>query len=197
MIHEKPIRSLFKSLSFRIVATATTMTSIYILTGDLSNTLSLGVIDFVAKLLLYYFHERFWNMTNFGTQIGVSIENAMRSPPITAQSSETASTLMEEMVSFDIGSIIILEGDEPVGIVTEKDIVRRVLKTERDILKTRAKDIMSSPLKTIEVSKTLEEALKIMAENNIRRLCVIKDGKLSGVVTQRRILYALRNMTTK
>lgn len=197
MIHERPIRSLLKSLSFRIVATATTMTSIYIFTGDLSSTLSLGVVDFVAKMLLYYFHERVWNKTNYGTQIGVSIENAMRAPPITARSSETASTLMEEMVHFDIGSIIILEDDEPVGIVTEKDIVRRVLKTEGDVLKTRAKDIMSSPLITIEISKTLEEALMIMTEKNIRRLCVIKDDKLAGVVTQRRILHVFRNSTMK
>jgi CBS domain-containing protein len=173
------------------------MTSIYVVTGDLSSTLSLGVVDFVAKILLYYFHERVWNTTNFGTQIGVTLENAMRSPPITARSSESVSTLMEEMVYFDIGSIIILEGDEPVGIVTEKDIVRRVLKTEGDVLKTRAKEVMSSPLISIEISKTLEEALTLMAEKNIRRLCVIKDDKLEGVVTQRRILQVLRNSTMK
>jgi CBS domain-containing protein len=171
------------------------MTSIYIFTGDLSSTLSLGVVDFVAKILLYYFHERVWNTTNFGTQLGVSIKDAMRSPPITAKSSESASKLMEEMVYFDIGSIIILEEDKPVGIVTEKDIVRRVLKTEGDILKTQAKDIMSSPLISVEISKTLEEALKIMTERNIRRLCVIKDDKLAGVVTQRRILQVFRNST--
>ena len=104
---------------------------------------------------------------------------------------------MEEMVYFDIGSIIILEEDKPVGIVTEKDIVRRVLQTEGDILKTRAKDIMSSPLISVEISKTLEEALKLMAEKNIRTLCVIKEDKLAGVVTQRRILQVLRNSTMK
>jgi uncharacterized membrane protein len=59
-------RSIVKAMSFRILATITTFSAIWILTGNLKFAGLVGVIDFVSKLILYYFHERAWNKIKWG-----------------------------------------------------------------------------------------------------------------------------------
>ena len=63
---DKPARSLYKTLSWRITATLTTTLIVYLVTGKLKAAVSIGAIEFFAKMFLYYFHERFWNKINIG-----------------------------------------------------------------------------------------------------------------------------------
>ncbi|MCK4434988.1 DUF2061 domain-containing protein [Candidatus Bathyarchaeota archaeon] len=65
---EKRVRSLIKSISFRIVATSATMSLVFLFTGDLAISASIGSLDFLVKLLIYYLHERVWNASNFGRE---------------------------------------------------------------------------------------------------------------------------------
>jgi len=64
---ETRLRSLLKGISWRIIATTTTVTIAYFITGDVKNAMSIGVIEFFGKLLLYYLHERAWLMAPRGT----------------------------------------------------------------------------------------------------------------------------------
>ena len=63
---EKPIRSFVKALSWRVIGTLDTLVISYILTGKLALATSIGSIDFVTKMILYFFHERTWNLIRWG-----------------------------------------------------------------------------------------------------------------------------------
>lgn len=66
MSKESHLRSLLKTLSWRIIATTTTVTIAYFVFGDISNALKVGGIEFFAKMIIYYFHERAWQMAPRG-----------------------------------------------------------------------------------------------------------------------------------
>lgn len=63
---ERPIRSVAKALSWRVVGTLDTLLVSYILTGRMSLAASIASVDFVTKLILYFFHERIWNVIKWG-----------------------------------------------------------------------------------------------------------------------------------
>ena len=65
-VGEKPIRSVAKALSWRIVGTLDTLVVSYILTGRISLAASIASVDFITKLILYFFHERIWNAVKWG-----------------------------------------------------------------------------------------------------------------------------------
>jgi len=64
---ENHTRSMLKSITFRIIATLTTMILVYLATGSLEITLGIGFLDIVSKLFIYYFHERVWDSIKWGT----------------------------------------------------------------------------------------------------------------------------------
>lgn len=65
---EKPIRSLLKSISWRIVATLTTVVLVFVFGKDLTLATLVGITEMVVKTVIYYFHERFWNLLGFGRE---------------------------------------------------------------------------------------------------------------------------------
>ena len=120
-----------------------------------------------------------------------SVESVMRSPPVTALFSDSVLSIADKMFTNNIGSVIVMSGGAPGGIVTERDIVRCIVKEHKDPMKTKAQEIMSTPLVTIEADKTLKDAIEMMRDKNVRRLAVTKKGRLVGVVSERRALDAL------
>ncbi|MHA1862591.1 MAG: CBS domain-containing protein [Candidatus Thorarchaeota archaeon] len=92
------------------------------------------------------------------------------------------------MAKMDIGSVIIADKDRPLGIITESDIVRRVIVGEKDTKTTSASEIMSSPIIHVEPGTGLTEAMRIMAKSNIRRVAVLKNNTLAGIITSRDLL---------
>jgi CBS domain-containing protein len=83
--------------------------------------------------------------------------------------------------------LIVLDRDSPVGIITDQDLVNKVLAKRLDPAKTKVKDVMSSPLITIDPDAPLTEAADIMKKANVRKLPVAKDGILYGIITARDI----------
>ena len=65
-VGEKPIRSVAKALSWRVVGTLDTLVVSYVLTGEMKLAASIASVDFVTKLILYFFHERLWNVIKWG-----------------------------------------------------------------------------------------------------------------------------------
>lgn len=92
------------------------------------------------------------------------------------------------MAEMDIGSVIIADNDRPLGIITESDIVRRVVVEEKDTKTTTASEVMSSPIIHVEPGTGLTEAMRIMAKSNIRRVAVLKNNTLAGIITSRDLL---------
>jgi len=91
------------------------------------------------------------------------------------------------MKKRNIGNVIVVEGDQPVGILTESDILKKVVAEGKNPEKTMVKDVMSTPIIVVDPYITLEEAMKTMGKCNVRRLPVIEDNKLIGIITQRDI----------
>ncbi|MEM0140084.1 MAG: CBS domain-containing protein [Ferroplasma sp.] len=86
------------------------------------------------------------------------------------------------------GYIIIGTGKTPSGIVTEWDFVNRVVSKKLDPESVKLKEIMSAPLKSVPSNTPIKKLVDLMAKNSIRRLLVIDDGELRGVITARDIL---------
>lgn len=91
----------------------------------------------------------------------------------------------------NIGSVIVEDGDS-LGIVTERDILRKVVAKGRDAHKIFVKDIMVGPLVSIGPEKSVEEADELMTKHRIRRLPVIKGELMVGIVTVRDVSKGLR-----
>ncbi len=101
-----------------------------------------------------------------------------------------AAKLMKEN---SIGSVIITEGNKAVGIITERDIVRKAV-ASGDIEKN-VEDIMSSPIIVITPENSLEEAAKAMRQNKIKRLVVIGEGEeLKGIISEDDIVKVLPSL---
>ena len=85
------------------------------------------------------------------------------------------------MSSNLVGCLVIMDGVVPIGIVTERDFVRRVV-AKKLPLDTKVSEIMSKSLITVDSDASLKEAARLMSENKIRRLPVVKQNKLVGIV---------------
>ena len=87
------------------------------------------------------------------------------------------------MNKFDIGSIIVVQSDRPVGIITERDILRRVVEPCLAPGALTARQVMTSPLVTIRETASLDEAAGLMAKRKVKKLPVMNKEKLVGIVT--------------
>jgi CBS domain-containing protein len=136
-------------------------------------------------------------MSMDGTSIKIidsPVSTSMRRNPPTVSPSEPISSLSYIMIRENIGAVIVIEKGKPIGIITEKDILERVLTQDKDIYKTHAKDIMSTPLISIEANQPIRDALKLMNDKKIRRLAVMEEGSLIGLITERRLLESICNL---
>jgi len=94
-----------------------------------------------------------------------------------------------KMVELGAGCIIVSDGGKPVGIVTERDLVRKVIAERREPAKTKLKEIMSSPVVWVPRYMDIIDAAKEMTRMKLRRLAVMHEGAIVGVVTVMDILY--------
>jgi CBS domain-containing protein len=120
----------------------------------------------------------------------ILVGSIARIPVPTVAPSTPLTRIASTMAKRNIGAVIVTRDFEVLGIVTERDIIERIASARRDIVGLVAQDIMTSPVITIHYDRSLEEALKIMKQNRIRRLVVVKDARIFGLVTERRALLA-------
>ncbi len=123
--------------------------------------------------------------------LNLPVSVTMRQPPVTVSPSATVADVMFQMRNENIGAVIVVDDGQPVGIITEKDVLRRAILEGKDVYTTRAQEVMSTSLLTIEADRPIKEALELMRAKTIRRLAVTKHGALVGLVTERRLLEAI------
>src|SRR5690349_11311127 len=105
-----------------------------------------------------------------------------------AAGSRTVFDVMEMMVAEDVGRMVVTEDDIPVGIFTEKDVLRRVI-NKLDPTKAKIKEVMTSPIRAVREETHIIEALGKMYKGKYRHLLVRgRRGKIVGIVSMRRIL---------
>ena len=107
-------------------------------------------------------------------------------------------TVIQEVVAtmskFDINSIVVVQGGRPVGIVTTRDVLSKVVVECLAPRALTARQFMSSPLITVSSSATVEEAAKLMAEKHVKTLPVMDDEKLEGILTYTDIVFEVPDM---
>jgi len=119
----------------------------------------------------------------------VAVKYVMTSPVVTAKGKEPVTKVAMIMDKHDIGSVIIVDDkDRPAGILTERDIVKRVVAKKRDAKEVKAEEAMSKPLVTIEPEVDIKEAARLMSVRDVKRLGVMYKGKLVGIVSSKDIL---------
>ncbi len=106
-------------------------------------------------------------------------------------------TAAEMMRDNGIGSIFITSGEEIIGILTDTDLVRRVVAAGADPLTTTVEQIMSAPIASIEGNRTLLDANDLMAKQHIRHLGITKDEKMVGMISVRDLVVFLTNIPRK
>jgi CBS domain-containing protein len=115
------------------------------------------------------------------------IRDVMTPNPTTCKPQASVVDAAKVMAQEDVGSIPIAEGDRLGGVVTDRDIVIRVVAEGRDAQSVTVGEIASRDLVTVSPDDDLDRALELMAENQVRRLPVIEGDKLCGIVAQRDI----------
>jgi CBS domain-containing protein len=116
---------------------------------------------------------------------GPKVREVMTNNPRCVTPTTPVSEAAELMASEDVGSLPILEGDKLAGVVTDRDIVIRVVAKKKDPQGMPVREVASHNLVTVRPDEDLSEALKLMASNQVRRLPVVdEDDRLVGVVAQ-------------
>src|SRR2546427_1150413 len=118
----------------------------------------------------------------------VPVLEIMTKIPVTVSPEDTVDRAAATMRTRDIGSLIVIEGGKPSGIVTERDIVTKVAAANLVPNTVRIRDIMSAPVVAIRPEEEVAEAARVMSDRKIRRLAVVDDGKLVGVITENDIV---------
>ena len=128
-------------------------------------------------------------MSEIGLRTRMVVKDVMSSPVVTLDEDATSNKVANLIDKNELGCVIVTnKTGQPVGIITERDLVIRVLAKNLKPDAVKAKEIMTSPLVTIEPEATISEAARRMSRLNIRRLGVIYKSNLVGVVSSRDIL---------
>ena len=110
------------------------------------------------------------------------VKDVMTEKVVTVEANKTVSEAAALMAENDVANLIVMDNNIPTGIVTERDFVRRVM-AKNKASKTKISEIMSTPLRVIDPDAPLKEAARRMVRKRIRRLPVIQDNKLVGIIT--------------
>ena len=94
-----------------------------------------------------------------------------------------AREVAEALRARELGCLVVMEGELPVGVVTDRDLLVRVVAEGRDPEQTRAEEIMSAPLVSVDPGAPLEKVVDAMARDGVRRVAVVRGGRLEGLVS--------------
>ncbi len=130
----------------------------------------------------------------------LKLEDVMTKNVITVGEKATVKTVVELMDKRDIGCLIVVKRKKPIGIVTARDILKRVLLSQKnpkgtkvnDVLKRKVGEIMSKPLIVEKPQTEVREGVRLMTEWKIKKLPIVENGRLLGLVTYTNIIRSTR-----
>ncbi len=101
------------------------------------------------------------------------------------------------MVKSKVGSVVMVDGTKPIGIITERDILKKVSAQNKNTQDVPSRDIMSSPLVTIRAIDSIDTAAEVMVKNKVKRLVVLgEDGSMAGVLSMSDVTKKLAKILT-
>jgi len=134
----------------------------------------------------------------------LKVEDVMVEDVVTINADATVLQAAKIMNKNEIGCLIVTRRGRAVGIVTERDLLKRIISRSRDPKKTKVREIMTKPLIAGESEMDIEDATRLMFDNKIKKLPVLEGGKLVGLVTltdlvryQPQMIRILKEMTAR
>jgi len=123
--------------------------------------------------------------------MSLQVKDVMVTNLITIEADATVKKAAELMDKHDIGCLIVVSYGNPIGIVTERDMLKRIMLQKRDIAKTRVGNIMSAPLIATTPETDIRDAVRLMNERRIKKLPVVQEGELIGLVSLTDVMRSL------
>lgn len=121
------------------------------------------------------------------------VRDIMQKNVITIEQDKTSLDVATILKEKEISFLVIMENEKPIGIVTERDIVKKIAAEDKVASKTPLKEIMSKKFRWVTPDTLIEDAVQKMINNNIRRLIVLENDNLVGVITQTNMTEFLRS----
>jgi len=122
-------------------------------------------------------------------RVTYAVRNIMTKDIVSVEATANVSEALNLMVEKDIGSVVVTRDGKMMGIVTERDVLKKCCPVAQCTVMA-VRDVMSSPLVTIGVDAAIGEAANLMAQKKIRRLLVTEDGEIQGIITERDVMRA-------
>lgn len=117
----------------------------------------------------------------------VIVKEAMKSNPVIVKLTITVLEAAKLMRERKIGNVIVVEKKHPIGILTESDILKKIVAEGKNANEILVEEVMSTPIIVADPYIPVEEAMKTMGKCNIRRLPVVENGELIGIITHKDI----------
>jgi CBS domain-containing protein len=118
--------------------------------------------------------------------MGKTVRDVMTSNPQTIDADKDVTSAAKMMKDEDVGVAPIVEGDQLVGVLTDRDITIKVIALGKDPQTTKVRDVASTNVVTVDPQQDLDEVLRLMAQHQVRRIPVVEeDGKIVGIIAQR------------
>jgi len=125
----------------------------------------------------------------------VLIRDVMNKNPKVVRRDTSVQEVVATMNKFDISSVIVVQEERPVGIITHKDIVLKIVQPRIPPDAVTAREVMSTPIVTISEDASIEEAARIMSRKRIKKLPVVSGDKLVGIITSMDLVRAEPKLT--
>lgn len=134
-------------------------------------------------------NERVGEMLNDIWKRGVEISEissqaGIRMPSVEVSVGETVSKLMNKMLQNGVNSIMVTENQKTIGIINDRELLREIFENQKDPERTLVKDIEYTPLVMLDSDESITSALKLMREKGMKRVAVVKNGQLVGMLTE-------------
>ncbi len=114
----------------------------------------------------------------------ISSQAGMKLPKIEVPITETVSALVSSMLQNGVNSVLITEHHGPIGVISDRDILRDIIEKHKDPVKTPAKDLSYTPLIILDEAESMINAMKVMREKGMKRAAMVKNGQLVGMLTE-------------
>jgi sugar-specific transcriptional regulator TrmB/predicted transcriptional regulator len=118
------------------------------------------------------------DITDISSQAGTKL------PSIEIATTEQVAQIVQKMLTGNVNSVLLMERHKPVGIISDRDLLKEIVEERKDPMKTLAKDLNYTPLIALEGDENMITAMKIMEQKHMRRALVVKNGQLIGMLTE-------------
>ena len=118
------------------------------------------------------------DITEISSQAGTKL------PSVEVAATEQVAQIVQKMLTGNVTSVLLMEHHKPVGIISDRDLLKEIVEERKDPMKTLAKDVNYTPLIALETDESMITAMKIMKQKRMKRATVVKNGQLLGMLTE-------------